>query len=65
VEKHQLEAVLVFLIDKEDETELKLYGQLHRSSKDEISVDWRQIEGTPFWLSAIQTSLNESLRLIA
>jgi hypothetical protein len=28
-------------------------------------VDWRQIEGTPFWLSAIQTSLNESLRLIA
>jgi hypothetical protein len=62
---NQLEAKLVFLMDEEDETELKLSGQLHRSSKGEISVDWHQVEGTPFWLSAIQTNLNESLRLIA
>ena len=62
---HQLNAKLVFVIDDEDETELHLTGLLHRSSKDEISVDWRAVEGSPFWLSAIQNSLNESLRLIA
>ena len=62
---HQLNAKLVFVIDDEDETELHLTGLLHRSSKNEISVDWRPVEGTPFWLSAIQNSLNASLRLIA
>jgi hypothetical protein len=62
---HQLNAKLVFVIDDEDETELHLTGLLHRSSKNEISVDWRAVEGSPFWLSAIQNSLNESLRLIA
>jgi hypothetical protein len=62
---HQLNAKLVFTIDDEDETELRLTGQLHRSTKNEISVDWRQVEGTPFWLTAIQASLDASLRLIA
>lgn len=62
---HQLNAKFVFEIDEEDETELKLIGLLHRSSKNEISVDWRQVEGTPFWLSAIQANLNASLRQIA
>lgn len=64
-EKGQLQAKLVFLIDNEDETELRLTGQLHRSPKNEISVDWRHTEGAPFWLTAIQNNLNESLRLIA
>ena len=62
---HQLKAKLVFLIDEEDETELKLTGQLHRSTKNEVSVDWHQTEGTPFWLTAIQANLNASLREIA
>jgi hypothetical protein len=53
------------LIDKEDETELKLLGLLHRSNNNHVSVDWHPIEGLAFWLSAIQNNLNESLRLIA
>lgn len=62
---HQLNAKLIFTIDDEDETEMRLVGQLHRSGKNEISVDWRQVEGMPFWLTAIQANLNSSLRLIA
>lgn len=62
---YQLNAKFVFVIDDEDETELRLTGQLHRSSKGEVSIDWRQAEGTPFWLTAIQANLNDSLREIA
>ena len=42
--------------------DLELNGQLHRSAKGEIGVEWDKIEGNDFWLTAVENSLNDSLQ---
>jgi hypothetical protein len=64
-EKKQLRVKLNFTIDEEEEVELSLVGQLHRSLTDELGVDWSKEEGNDYWLSAVEKNLNDSLRLVA
>ena len=63
-EKKELEVKLQFLVD-EEKTELELKGQLHRSDKEKVGVEWIKVDGPDFWLSSIASSLNESLDSIA
>ena len=63
-EKHQVVARLGFTVG-EDGTELELVGQLHRSEKGEVGIEWTKTAGNDYWLTAIQNSLNGSLETIA
>jgi hypothetical protein len=40
-------------MDEEDITELLLEGQLHRSNKGEIGIEWKRVAGNDFWLTAV------------
>lgn len=56
---------LSFTIDEEEETELELRGQLHRSEKGELGVEWTKVEGNDFWLTSIENNFNSALQLLA
>jgi hypothetical protein len=55
---------LTFTIDEEEESELELAGQLHRSEKGEIGIEWLKQEGNDYWLGSVENNLNESLRML-
>ena len=59
--KKQVHVKLEFSIDNEEETELELVGQLHRSEKGELGIEWVKGEGNDFWLTAVENSLNGSI----
>jgi hypothetical protein len=62
--KKQVIVKLNYIIDEEEESELELVGQLHRSEKGEIGIDWLKQEGNDYWLSSVEASLNESLKML-
>lgn len=62
--KKQVFIKLTFDIDNEEESELELVGQLHRSEKGEIGIEWLKKEGNDYWLGSVENSLNESLRML-
>lgn len=68
-EKKQVRAILNFSItdeeEDEEETELVLVGQVHRSEKNEVGIDWQRVSGNAYWLAAVENSLNESLQSLA
>ena len=53
---------LLFLVDGEEEIELKLTGQLHRSEKEEIGVLWFRKKGNFYWLAAVESRLVAELK---
>ena len=54
-----------FVIANEEQAELKLVGQLHRSEKGEVGVEWQRVEGNDYWLTNVENSLNSSLQSLA
>ena len=40
---------------------MELIGQLHRSDKDSVGVDWIRVEGHDFWLSCVESKLDSCL----
>ena len=64
-DKKQVKIHLEFTIGEEEETDLQLVGQLHRSEKGEVGIDWEKVAGNEFWLTAIENSLNGSLQSLA
>jgi hypothetical protein len=44
---------------------LLLEGQLHRSDKGEIGIEWSRAVGNDYWLTAIENNLNESIQTLA
>ncbi len=63
--KKQIEMTLDFIIANEEQAELKLVGQLHRSAKGEVGVEWQRVEGNDYWLTNVENSLNSSLQSLA
>ena len=53
------------MVDEEEEVDLELNGNLHRSQKGEVGVEWSKVEGHDYWLSAVEGNLNESLQGLA
>lgn len=64
-DKHLVEVDLSFLIEEEEKVSLKLVGQLHRSEKGEVGVEWSKAEGNDYWLTNIENDLNGSLQSLA
>jgi hypothetical protein len=52
---------MLFEVNGEDETELRLSGQLHKAENGRVGVDWRKLDGHSLWLAAIQAKLSSSL----
>jgi hypothetical protein len=52
--KKQIEMTLDFIIANEEQAELKLVGQLHRSEKGEVGVEWQRVEGNDYWLTNVE-----------
>ena len=42
-EKREINVKLSFLIDEEEEVDLELNGNLHRSDKGEVGVEWSKV----------------------
>lgn len=61
-EKKNINVKLSFMVDEEEEVDLELNGNLHRSQKGEVGVEWSKVEGHDYWLSAVEGNLNESLQ---
>jgi hypothetical protein len=58
---NQLALRLVFEVESEEETELALLGQLHRSPKNLVGIKWEKQEGNSYWLSEVQAQITSSL----
>jgi len=44
---------------------LELVGQLHRSEKGELGIDWIRAAGHDYWLTAVENNLNDSILSLA
>ncbi len=64
-DKQQVSVKFEFTLSGEDNTQLELLGQLHRSDQGEVGIEWTKTSGHDYWLTAIQNSLNESLQTLA
>jgi hypothetical protein len=49
-------------MDEEEETHLILFGQLHRSEKGKVGIEWCRVDGNSFWLYGVESALNELLQ---
>jgi len=61
---HQIMVELEFSIDKDDQTKLLLLGQLHRSEKNQVGIEWCRVAGNSFWLYGVENALNKSLQAL-
>ena len=50
---HKIDLKFEFLMGEEDITELYIVGQLHKSNREGIGVEWTKVEGNYYWLTAI------------
>lgn len=64
-EKKKVKINLEFTVAEEEETDLQIVGQVHRSEKGEIGIDWEKVSGNDYWLTAVENSLNGSLQSLA
>lgn len=55
---------LRFEVGGDEQTDLKLQGQLHRSSRNEIGIKWEKVVGNSYWLSEVITQISQSVLLI-